>query len=119
MKVPERIELDAATQMLTVHWPGGVLQRLPQTVLRLCCPCSACRRIRQGGGTVHTAADISIVSIAPMGYGVQLIFSDGHDRGIYPWPYLEQVTSLPVMAIPVSGEFASANSLFPSLSEAL
>nr|WP_234825174.1 gamma-butyrobetaine hydroxylase-like domain-containing protein [Cupriavidus necator] len=24
-----------------------------------------------------------------MGYGVQIVFSDGHDRGIYPWRYLQ------------------------------
>ncbi|CAB3796401.1 gamma-butyrobetaine hydroxylase-like domain-containing protein [Pararobbsia alpina] len=118
MNVPERIELDAAARLLSVHWPGGVRQSLPHAVLRMCCPCSTCRRIRLRGDTVDAGADISIVGIAPMGYGVQLIFSDGHDRGIFPWPYLEQLRSLPVIPIPASGEFASADSLFPSIAEA-
>jgi DUF971 family protein len=26
---------------------------------------------------------------------VQLVFSDGHDRGIYPWPYLHQLALEP------------------------
>ena len=26
-----------------------------------------------------------------MGYGAQLVFSDGHARGIYPWQYLAQL----------------------------
>jgi len=29
------------------------------------------------------------VDIHSMAYGVQLIFSDGHAQGIYPWPFLE------------------------------
>ncbi|CAI8772207.1 hypothetical protein EMIT0P43_170072 [Pseudomonas jessenii] len=27
------------------------------------------------------------------GYGLQLVFSDGHERGIYPWAYLARLTS--------------------------
>lgn len=29
-------------------------------------------------------------AMVPMGYGVQLVFSDGHDRGIFPWAWLER-----------------------------
>ncbi|WP_413049183.1 gamma-butyrobetaine hydroxylase-like domain-containing protein [Pseudomonas phoenicis] len=29
------------------------------------------------------------------GYGVQLVFSDGHDCGIYPWDYLRELGSTP------------------------
>ncbi|AMW83652.1 hypothetical protein AK972_2852 [Pseudomonas yamanorum] len=31
---------------------------------------------------------IRVLKVHPQGYGVQLIFSDGHQRGIYPWAYL-------------------------------
>jgi DUF971 family protein len=30
--------------------------------------------------------------------GVQLFFSDGHNRGIYPWAYLRQIVTGPVKA---------------------
>ena len=119
MKVPERIELDATARLLSLLWSDGVRQSLPHAVLRAHCPCSACRRIRLRGDMVTAAADISIVGIAPMGYGIQLVFSDGHDRGIFPWPYLEQLTSQPTMPIPLASEFASAKSLVPSISGAL
>jgi len=119
MKVPERIELDAASRQLSLLWPDGVQQLLAHTVLRAHCPCAGCRRIRLHGGRVEVEADISIVGIAPMGYGIQLAFSDGHDRGIFPWPYLEQLASQPVMPIPLPSEFASAKSLVPSIFEAL
>jgi DUF971 family protein len=101
MNVPERIELDGAARVLSVHWPGsGTRQALAHALLRAQCPCSACRRIRLHGGTIDIAVDTSIVGIAPMGYGIQLFFSDGHDRGIFPWPYLEQLASSSVMPIP-------------------
>jgi DUF971 family protein len=36
---------------------------------------------------------LRITEIHPVGaYGVQLVFSDGHDRGIYPWTYLRELT---------------------------
>lgn len=38
-------------------------------------------------------SDICVQAINAQGYGVQLIFSDGHDRGIYPWDYLCGLTS--------------------------
>lgn len=119
MKVPERIELDGAARLLSVYWPGGTRQALAHALLRAQCPCSACRRIRLHGGTIDIAGDISIVGIVPMGYGIQLVFSDGHDRGIFPWPYLEQLTSSSVMPIPEPRELAFANSLFPSISGTL
>ena len=28
-----------------------------------------------------------------MGYGVQIEFSDGHARGIYPWRYLSELSA--------------------------
>jgi DUF971 family protein len=38
---------------------------------------------------------IRVVELNVQGYGLQLIFSDGHERGIYPWPYLAQLTPEP------------------------
>ena len=38
-------------------------------------------------------AQTALTQINPIGeMGVQLVFSDGHDRGIYPWPYLHELT---------------------------
>ena len=32
-----------------------------------------------------------MVELNAQGYGLQLIFNDGHERGIYPWPYLAEL----------------------------
>lgn len=37
--------------------------------------------------------DVRVVQIESQGYGVQLVFSDGHERGIYPWAYLRDLVS--------------------------
>ena len=37
--------------------------------------------------------DVSVSDIKPIGhYAVQLVFDDGHDSGIFTWPYLYELT---------------------------
>jgi DUF971 family protein len=31
---------------------------------------------------------VRLIEVNAQGYGLQLVFSDGHERGIYPWAYL-------------------------------
>ncbi|MBN3818806.1 DUF971 domain-containing protein, partial [Paraburkholderia sp. Se-20369] len=56
--------------------------------LRAACPCAGCRAQRLAGGPAQSPPGVMVTAIHPMGYGVQLVFSDGHARGIYPWPYI-------------------------------
>jgi len=60
--------------------------------LRRQCPCSQCRAFRLQGLTVKVDPRIRVIELNQQGYGLQLIFSDGHERGIYPWPYLSGLT---------------------------
>ncbi|WP_321816129.1 MULTISPECIES: DUF971 domain-containing protein [unclassified Paraburkholderia] len=89
MKVPVELRNEGSTLVLV--WPDGVHQRVALNALRAACPCGYCRAPRLGGSQAREAfpADLLLTDIAPMGYGVQLVFSDGHDRGIYPWSWLE------------------------------
>lgn len=44
------------------------------------------------------AENLKIVRVEPIGrYGVNIAFSDGHDRGIYPWVFLENLASRPAV----------------------
>lgn len=83
------VELRQARDALSLVWPNGDVQRFAHAALRRACPCSACRSTRLAGGVIDVADDVTVREIAPMGYGVQLVFSDGHDRGIFPWPWFE------------------------------
>lgn len=104
MNVPVEIHSEAGA--LTLVWPGGLRQHLPLASLRRACPCAGCRRARQGkslneqlngksGDLLEreedaAPEDLALTGMVPMGYGVQLVFSDGHDRGIFPWAWLER-----------------------------
>jgi len=91
MNVPVRIEIDKTKSTITLHWSDVVprLQKVHCAVLRNVCPCSGCRRVRLSNSFTPVSDDVQIVDIRSMGYGVQLVFSDGHDRGIFPWVFLE------------------------------
>ncbi|MGI4813835.1 MAG: gamma-butyrobetaine hydroxylase-like domain-containing protein [Janthinobacterium lividum] len=90
---PQRIGVDRAARTLTLHWSDGVSQTLRHDALRRACLCAQCRRIRLDGGEIIVPPDISIEDVVTMGYGVQLVFSDGHARGIYPWQFLADLPS--------------------------
>ncbi|RFU45072.1 DUF971 domain-containing protein [Paraburkholderia sp. DHOC27] len=91
MNAPREIVTDASQRVLTLRWDDGREQRLPHAQLRRACACAECRRLRLDGREVPAAPDISLLDVQLMGYGVQLVFSDGHARGIYPWRYLAQM----------------------------
>lgn len=77
---------------LRLEWADGA-QWIEYARLRRECPCSQCRAFRLRGSPPLVSETVRVVEIHPQGYGVQLVFSDGHQRGIYPWAYLAQLGS--------------------------
>ncbi|MES2259679.1 MAG: DUF971 domain-containing protein [Pseudomonadota bacterium] len=75
---------------LVIEWEDGNSTEFSHAQLRALCRCSACQSLRlRTGQPLAFDDDIRLTDIQPAGaYGVQLIFSDSHDRGIYPWEYL-------------------------------
>lgn len=90
MSAPTEIEVNRATRTVTLVWPSGERQLLAAERLRRMCPCAECRHRRLLSQSVESPAHIELEQLQPMGYGVQIGFSDGHARGIYPWEYLSQ-----------------------------
>lgn len=87
MQVPSAVLNLHGQGELVLQW-GDTRQTLAHARLRGACPCSQCRAARLRGAISLVAEDVRVVRIEPQGYGLQLVFSDGHDRGIYPWDYL-------------------------------
>ncbi|MBB5190875.1 DUF971 family protein [Silvimonas terrae] len=88
---PQQVVLTAQTLLL--DWGDGPL-RLTHVQLRAACRCSQCEAARRQGRGQTPAQDIRITRVEPLGhYAVQLVFSDGHDRGIYPWSMLRQLAA--------------------------
>jgi DUF971 family protein len=92
MNAPENMTVHAATRRLSLTWHDGKTQWIDNATLRNECPCSTCRRLKNSdSAAVHEEPRLAIVDVQPMGYGVQIVFSDGHAQGIYPWAYLAEM----------------------------
>ncbi|MDA9502946.1 gamma-butyrobetaine hydroxylase-like domain-containing protein [Bradyrhizobium sp. CCBAU 11357] len=61
---------------------------VPAETLRLSCKCAHCTRARFDGRFPDAFPGIAITGIGDLGYGLNISFSDGHNRGIYPRTYL-------------------------------
>jgi DUF971 family protein len=86
------IRNDKAARLLELGYADGATVPVSHAALRAGCRCGACTAARRAGaGPVFDGA-IALEHITPIGvYGVQLTFSDGHDRGIYPWSLLGEL----------------------------
>jgi len=91
VNAPEHVTIHAATGRLSLTWHDGQTQWIDNATLRERCPCSACRRVAHSDAAARNKPPIAILDIQPMGYGVRIVFSDGHAQGIYPWDYLADI----------------------------
>ena len=73
---------------LSFHTAGGPSLVLTAEKLRSSCKCAHCLRARIDERFPETFPGIAIVGVNDLGYGLNIAFSDGHDRGIYPKAYL-------------------------------
>jgi DUF971 family protein len=87
---PKTIKLRRAENLLDIQFDDGTLASLPAEYLRVESPSAEVQghgheEKRVQGGKRHVA----ITGIEPTGnYAIRLIFSDGHDTGIFTWDYL-------------------------------
>lgn len=90
MDHPMEISNDRTARVLTIVWQDGARQQWPHAQLRAHCKCTECQARRLQGAAPDTRDRETRVDQLQMvgNYGLQLIFNDGHDRGIFPWPYL-------------------------------
>lgn len=66
--------------------------RLAASTLRRHCRCTQCQTLRFGGLQLPVSEDLRLRDARHVGhYGLQLVFSDGHERGIFPWAYLREL----------------------------
>lgn len=81
---PLSVELSPGT--LRLRWTDRAAE-LDAATLRSVCRCGGCRSRAPSADPALRLADA-----VPVGhYAVNLIFSDGHDRGIYPWVWLREL----------------------------
>ena len=108
------LRLRSASRVLEVEWADGITAALPYQMLRASCPCATCKQRRRvngavdapaqriagaveapaqsSGAAVEASAQIDVTGIVPRGASaVQFFFSDGHERGIFPFSYLREL----------------------------
>jgi prepilin-type processing-associated H-X9-DG protein len=87
--MPEEIVLTADRARLRVTWPGGEPAEIFAARLRAACRCAWCTRARLDQTFAASFDGVTIARLDPIGgYAVNIAFSDGHARGIYPWTFL-------------------------------
>lgn len=87
---PSELRLNSEKSALRVAFRSGVSESLPAELLRVMSPSAevqghspAERKLVPG------KSGVTIQKIEPVGnYAVKLVFSDGHDTGLFTWPYL-------------------------------
>ncbi len=96
VSTPDLVVLHQRSRRLELRWADGCRLMLGHARLRCACRCAWCEghRRRAPDEVVAGDPDVQITSITPVGtVGLQLHFSDGHDRGVYPWSYLQSLGS--------------------------
>ena len=87
---------------LALAWADGHESYFPFDALRASCPCSLCRGQRDAPKdplrivTAPARGQVSIRNLVPVGaYAVQIVWSDGHDTGIYSFDALRGTCPCP------------------------
>lgn len=89
LAAPKHVVISDQRDFLDLTSAQGETIRLPAQRLRAACKCAHCVRARIDGVFAHAFDGIAIAQVAPIGgYAINIIFSDGHARGIYPWSLL-------------------------------
>ncbi|MDD5328852.1 MAG: DUF971 domain-containing protein [Sulfuricella sp.] len=88
--VPTEIKLHQKSRMLEVAFSDGKRFELPCEFLRVYSPSAEVRGHGPGQEVLQVGKkNVEITDVRPVGsYAVQLVFSDGHDSGLYSWDYL-------------------------------
>jgi DUF971 family protein len=90
---PSDITLHQQSNMLDVTFDDGTRFSMPVEYLRVYSPSAEVRGHGPGQEVLQTGKrNVGVTAIEPIGmYAVKLVFSDGHDTGIYSWEYLHEL----------------------------
>jgi DUF971 family protein len=90
---PDSIAISDDARQLTIALASGQTLSLNAERLRAACRCAHCRRAHYDNTFPERFEGVAIDRCEPMGhYGINIVFSDGHARGIFPWTYLASLS---------------------------
>jgi DUF971 family protein len=87
---PIDIRLHQASRLLEIKFDNNTECMLSCELLRVYSPSAEVKGHGPGQETLQIGKElVNITAIEPIGnYAVKLVFSDGHDTGLYSWDYL-------------------------------
>ncbi len=87
---PTELKLHQKSRELEIAFDDGKLFRLSCEMLRVHSPSAEVRGHGPGQEVLQVGKkNVEIKAIEPVGtYAVKLVFSDGHDTGLYSWDFL-------------------------------
>lgn len=98
----EPVELNVSkrgnSEVISILWSDGHKSEYEPFALRNSCPCAACqgepgifgRKYSSTKGEIRS--DVMPVEIEPVGrYGLKIVWTDGHNLGIYTFDYLRKL----------------------------
>jgi DUF971 family protein len=90
---PTEIKLHQKSRLLEIAFDDGKRYSLPCEYLRVFSPSAEVRGHGPGQEVLQVGKrNVEIREIEPVGvYAVKLVFSDGHDTGLYSWDYLYEL----------------------------
>ena len=88
--IPSEIKLHTKSRRLELIYADGENYQLDFEFLRVYTPSAEARGHGPGQETLQTGKrDVDIERVEPVGtYALRLVFSDGHDSGLYSWDLL-------------------------------
>lgn len=89
--------------VLVITWSDGRVQRIPYRMLRDRCPCATCREQSENDADqpkpllpiidMASSQKLLVDRMEPVGsYAYSILFSDGHNTGVYSFEYLRSLT---------------------------
>jgi len=96
MPEPGEIARDVERNVLKIRWSDDVTTEYRLSGLRGWCPCASCQGHSGARNFVDVAEEPVLASVEGVGrYAIRFIWADGHDTGMYPYPYLREIADFP------------------------
>jgi DUF971 family protein len=93
---PAEIKIESQTRMI-IKWNDSTVATIPLVKLRKYCPCAVCSTERESQSKSYIplfdSNQIKISKISSIGkYAIGIVWSDGHNTGIYEFPFLKSLS---------------------------